>query len=258
MTERDDKVARLYGALPKEEPPESLDAAILAAARRAAVRPSLARRWAVPVSLAAVLVLAIGVTLEIRDEAPGIEVPTASPATRSDAAAPANPREEKEAPRPATPRMPESKEEHRLAPPLAAHRRVTPAKPAPTASTAAPQASQAPPAASTAAPQASQAPPAASNVAPAQVTTQPSSAAGAAAADKRLAAPAAAPSPPAADLATQAARVRADDPIASLEAIAKLRAAGRDAEADHALDDFRRRFPIYRIDDATWERVKPR
>ncbi|MDH3320593.1 MAG: hypothetical protein OEO84_13010, partial [Betaproteobacteria bacterium] len=47
-----------------EEPPPALDAAILAAARR---RRS---RWAVPVSIAAVVVLAVGVTLRVQLEAP--------------------------------------------------------------------------------------------------------------------------------------------------------------------------------------------
>ena len=48
------------------------------------------------------------------------------------------------------------------------------------------------------------------------------------------------------------------DPRAELERIAKLRAEGHDAEADRALDAFRRDHPGYRIDDATWARVKPK
>ena len=43
-----------------------------------------------------------------------------------------------------------------------------------------------------------------------------------------------------------------------LERIATLRAQGRDAEADKALEEFRRAHPDYRIPDAVWERVKPR
>jgi hypothetical protein len=43
-----------------------------------------------------------------------------------------------------------------------------------------------------------------------------------------------------------------------LERIATLRVQGRDAEADKALDEFRRAHPDYRIPDAMWERVKPR
>ena len=48
------------------------------------------------------------------------------------------------------------------------------------------------------------------------------------------------------------------DPARELERIAQLRAAGKDAEADAALEAFRKRFPEYRIPDATWDRVKPR
>ena len=43
-----------------------------------------------------------------------------------------------------------------------------------------------------------------------------------------------------------------------LERIARLRAEGRDAEADKALEEFRRKHPDYRIPSAMWERVKPR
>jgi hypothetical protein len=65
-----------------------------------------------------------------------------------------------------------------------------------------------------------------------------------------LAAPAARP---------QAAEERAAaDPERELERIAQLRAQGRDAEADRALEQFRKRYPDYRIADAMWERVKPR
>src|SRR5438105_743581 len=63
----------------------------------------------------------------------------------------------------------------------------------------------------------------------------------------------AAPSAPA------SAKARAVDTAeAELERIAALRAQGRDAEADKALDEFRRTHPGYRIPDAMWERVKPR
>jgi mono/diheme cytochrome c family protein len=92
MTDPDDKLERAYRALAKEEPPPALDAAILSAARRSVTRPSLARRWGVPVSLAAVIMLAIGVTLEMRHEKPGVEV-----------AAPAAPEALRAAPAPAAP-----------------------------------------------------------------------------------------------------------------------------------------------------------
>jgi hypothetical protein len=60
--DRDARVSEHYRALGREEPPPALDAAILAASRR---RPL---RWAVPVSVAAVVVLAVGVTLRVQLE----------------------------------------------------------------------------------------------------------------------------------------------------------------------------------------------
>jgi hypothetical protein len=60
--EHDERVSGAYRALGREEPPQELDAAILAASRR---RRS---RWAVPVSVAAVVVLAVGVTLRVQME----------------------------------------------------------------------------------------------------------------------------------------------------------------------------------------------
>ena len=68
-------VAARYRDLPLEEPSPALDDAIRAAARRAvhASPRSFSRRWAMPVSVAAVLVLAVGVTLRMQIEQPGIE-----------------------------------------------------------------------------------------------------------------------------------------------------------------------------------------
>lgn len=62
--ERDARVSERYRALGREQPPRALDEAILAAARRRR------RRWAVPVSIAAVIVLAVGVTLRVQLEQP--------------------------------------------------------------------------------------------------------------------------------------------------------------------------------------------
>src|SRR5260221_785872 len=73
MTDSGDHLARRYRELSREEPRAALDEAILAASRRAVAKPSWSRRWAAPVSIAAVLVLAFGVTLEMQREEPGIE-----------------------------------------------------------------------------------------------------------------------------------------------------------------------------------------
>jgi len=64
--EHDALVSERYRALGREEPPRALDQAILAAAHR---RRS---RWMVPVSIAAVVVLAVGVALRVQLEAPEV------------------------------------------------------------------------------------------------------------------------------------------------------------------------------------------
>ena len=92
MTDTDDRLARRYRELSREEPRAALDAAILAASRRAVAKPSWSRRWAAPVSIAAVLVLALGVTLEMQREEPGIE---SAPPLRRQEPAPAGPATEK-------------------------------------------------------------------------------------------------------------------------------------------------------------------
>src|SRR5881394_4007608 len=73
MTDGEDKLTRRYRDLPADEPPAALDAAIRDAAHRAVAPRRGAQRWAVPVSIAAVLVLAAGVTLRMQQEQPGIE-----------------------------------------------------------------------------------------------------------------------------------------------------------------------------------------
>ena len=76
---RDDELRARYRALATEEPSAALDDAIRAAARRAvasapgAKRRSPAQRWAVPVSLAAVLFLSFGVVMHMQQEAPSVE-----------------------------------------------------------------------------------------------------------------------------------------------------------------------------------------
>jgi hypothetical protein len=71
MADPDDdaRISAGYRALGAEQPPPSLDAAILAAARRQR------SRWRVPVSIAAVLVLAVGVTLRVQLEQPDVAEP---------------------------------------------------------------------------------------------------------------------------------------------------------------------------------------
>ena len=82
MTDSDDKLSRRYRELAREEPSAQVDGLILAASRRAVSagpRRAGTRQWMVPASIAAVLVLGIGVSLRMQLEQPGIEssVPSA-------------------------------------------------------------------------------------------------------------------------------------------------------------------------------------
>lgn len=94
-----DKLDERYRALGREEPPPGLDARILDAARRAARSRPGRRRWMLPASIAAVIVLSVGVALQVQREqseqadqlpAPGEVGKTATPAQPGTAAAPAS------------------------------------------------------------------------------------------------------------------------------------------------------------------------
>src|SRR5688500_8752263 len=82
MTDSDDKLSRRYRELPREEPSRQMDDLVLAASRRAvSAGPRKAGskpQWMVPASIAAVLVLGIGVSLRMQLEQPGIETSTPS------------------------------------------------------------------------------------------------------------------------------------------------------------------------------------
>jgi hypothetical protein len=70
--ERDPRLDLLYRDSPRDTPPPHLDAAILAAARReVGARPralSALRRWRVPVSIAAIVVLSVSLVILVREE----------------------------------------------------------------------------------------------------------------------------------------------------------------------------------------------
>src|SRR5512147_2040204 len=99
--ERDPRVSKRYRELGAEEPPRALDEAILATARRPAPsgsRParSFTQRWSLPLSLAAVVVLSVTVTLRIQHEQPALESPAEmrAPAPKEAARPEAAPRQE--------------------------------------------------------------------------------------------------------------------------------------------------------------------
>jgi len=289
MTDPDDKVRERYRSLGHEEPPPALDAAILASARRA-VSPRSAMRWSGPVSIAAVLMLAVGVTLRMRTEEPGIETSMPSEYAAPAPAAPAPQFEEsrkaldatreadkplardqerartKSAPKDAAAAKAEVKQEMRQeaqafadkpaklsvapaeAPAAAAAAPEPPASPAPRENRLEPVPAATPPAARADALERS-----AAGVAAPSMPSAPS--VGSVEARAKRVAPAAAPSAAQPQLAKEAST----DPLArELERIATLRREGRHAEADKALEEFRRANPAYRIPDAVWEQVKPR
>src|SRR6266850_1895404 len=94
--EHDPKVSQRYRELGREEPPGELDAGILAASRRAAetrlaplVPPTGRSRWYFPVAAAAIITLAVAVTLQVERQQPDAESitppPPSTPEPRTDA-----------------------------------------------------------------------------------------------------------------------------------------------------------------------------
>ena len=276
MSDMDDKLRSTYSRLPREEPPAALDAAILDASRRAVAPRRSMQRWAVPMSVAAVLVLAFGIAIH-RDE-----YPTSVEESRM-----------------AAPQSPPIAE----APPVAQAPPIVQALPQPPAPATKPEAAPVPrpkKAASAAVLRDERAQegaranaeakperkdlafaPEPQRAAAAQATLQKETANAApeASAPMQAPAPAAPPASAAAPAPREADALRAqprmkmeaarqapavagaqppDEITRELDAVAKLRAEGRNEEADKALEAFRRKHPDYRIPDAVWERVKPR
>jgi hypothetical protein len=279
MTDPGDKLARRYRELAREEPPASLDASILAAARRAvAAKPFGSRRWAVPMSIAAVLVLAFGVTLEMQREAPDVayappqaRVPEAKPqvppaADREMQEAPAVKAESQQAPATAKKlrQAPALQGQMQSAPsarrdmrqePAAREQKDRAAPQAPARSEPAPrEEARTPPQPMTDALERSNAAPAA-----AAAPAPPSKSSGALVAEPFSQAPESRAKARALDAApAMREQLLRADPARERERIAKLREDGRHEEADKALEAFRRANPGFRIPEAMWERVKPR
>lgn len=266
----DEKLKAAYSALPREEPGPAVDAAILAASRRALAKPSVSRRWAGPVSIAAVLVLAFGVTLHMQEEKSPIESP--------DMYVPPPPAIAPQASRAVVPESPPARVDERVAEPAFAQKQkkvapVPQAKPDRNEARAFQERERDKDGSlhDQAAAQSERKDPRPKlQAAPAEELLSKES-------NMTPPAPAAAPAAPAAQAAPDAARMKReafaskaitglratdaqapDEPTRELEAIAKLRAEGRHEEADKALAEFRRKRPDYRIPDAMWERVKPR
>ncbi|HUQ29037.1 MAG TPA: hypothetical protein VM051_10605 [Usitatibacter sp.] len=251
MSENGDKLGAAYRALPREEPGAAIDAAILAASRRALARPSASRRWAAPVSIAAVLVLAFGVSLHMQEEKPGIESPdlyARTPAAPPPAAA--------EAPISAAQGIaPQKRAKVEVDAKAKVQKKIAPAPDTPPKPDAAPSVRE-------------EVRSLRDEAAPAAPLAQAAPAVERERKDlakemdlNRAAVPAPAQAPAAAALSSRRAAdamAPIDEATRELEAIAKLRAENRHEEADKALAEFRRKRPDYRIAEAMWERVKPR
>lgn len=229
--ERDERLTRAYRALGGEEPPRALDEAILAASRR---RPA---RWRVPLSIAAVLVLAVGVTLRMLPPQPGAESVALAPQVM-------------ETPRPAAgsaeppARRAQDAQVSAAAPsePVAGLARSDTGAAVPAFADARAQRSEAP-----ARPGEARAPAA---LAGAKRAETPAAVAGAPHADEVSAAGVmqsapAAPAPAAAKLSEAALA-----PEDWLKRIAELRKQGREREAQESLAAFKQRYPDFKIPEA--------
>ena len=283
------KVSQRYRELATEEPPRALDEAILAAAQRSA-RP-WTRRWAVPLSLAAVVVLSVTVTLRMQYEQPDLESPAPSaPPAKPPPVLAENMREQlplkaerqiKSAPAPAREQRAKLKpqdEPRPFAPDLRDRVAAVPppaAAPAPARVAPAPEAAPASRAdalrgaessvAGTVARQAeertardAEAASRAPQVGPVQALAKRAEADGAGATGSVSAKPAAASPRQAARAMPLEQKTALLAPEQELERIAQLRRDGRHDEADKALAEFRKRHPDYRIPEAMLERVERR
>lgn len=269
MTEHEDpRVSAGYQALGREHPPEALDAAILAASRRAVgagPRRGPLRRWALPVSIAAVVVLTMSLVVRIELERPDLETATpvpVAPQVLEEKAAQRADKKEADAALAKRNAQPAAKPKSQAleaapAPAPSAPAEVerargegqvmrAPAAPAPAAAPAR-QFVPEPPAAGAPAPAASSAPsalgaasaPAGASEAPAARLSSENEGAGRTANQAAL--------EDRAKASADTVGKRDESPRAWLERIARLRREGRVKEADESLADFRKRYPDYEI-----------
>jgi hypothetical protein len=238
----DPKLSQRYRELPREEPPRHLDDAILAASRRAGasrpaplVAPTGRRRWYFPVAAAAIIVLAVAVTVHVERQQHDLEVAEAP-------VAPAPPFEEQ--PQAQAP----AREQALAREPASKREAFTPdPKPAPSEKKSAPRHDarlsdlyKAP-----APPEPASPPAAAPTPPPVEAQARGRAEARSAMGEGRAATD---------SIAASAAR----SPEQWLQGIAELRRQGRHDEADRQLAEFRRAFPNYRISEAMLEKVEKR
>jgi len=260
----DPKVSRRYRELGDEEPPRELDQAILAAAHRAADRPHAPliapagrHRWYFAFGAAAVLVLAVAITVQVeqRPDAEALLPPTvAVPPDRVDRFDTPAEKENKAQAEPSKPLAD-------AGPPPVRERRKAPAQQA--AEVARADRLEAPP---------QQAPAVETQSAPAAAPAAPPSAPSAKTESRDSTSGAATgpfsdqAAPPPMATARPQAKVQESRAVASLagpltpeqllERIAELRKEGRHDEADKALEEFRKQYPSYRISEEMLKKVE--
>jgi hypothetical protein len=237
------KLSKRYRELAREEPPRALDDAILARSRRAVearpaplVVPTGRRRWYFPLAAAAIIVLAVAVTIHVERQQPDAEAvmqaETAAPPAPTEKQTPAQSpaaSAPQAASKPAPPQGGAKREQYapdpKPVPPPLADLQKAPSAPPPSARESELRRKDATDALASRRDEAS--PP------------QPQSA----------------PAPGAAR-----ARVQQSVPAPEqwLQGIADLRRQGRHEEADKALAEFRRTYPDYRISEAILEKVEKR
>ena len=275
----DDDISRRYRELPREEPPRRLDDTIRAAARRAVrtrpaplVVPTGRQRWYFPLAAAAIIVLAVAVTIHVEREQPVEEI----------VSAPAAPAEESKAEKPQASPQPErrrktesadSRELRDTAPPPELQKAPEPAPVPPSPPATAQDAialernaagalsGRAEPSQSAPAPQAAPPPPpvaaAAGRPAPVPEAKPMPQAPRAGAASPRASAELRRPDEGARTAASVSAYAL-QSPEQWLQGIADLRRQGRNDEADKSLAEFRKRYPDYKITDAMLREVERR
>lgn len=227
--DHDPEVSRRYRELGRDEPPPELDAAIRAAARRAArtrpaplVVPTGRRRWYFPVAAAAVIMLAVAVTSQVEREqaAPEPEVQKEKKFSEEEPQKPDQPKKTAQLAK-------------RADKPAAVPEAPRPAAPAESATGAISQSRQD-----------------AFEQRESRVRQErPSSGI--------VSAPAPQGQMQRDEAQPQArAKVAEEPPEKWLERIARLRQEGKHDEADRALAEFRKRYPDYKIPEAVREKVE--
>jgi hypothetical protein len=275
MTEpdnRDAAIGALYRGLPREEPPPAIDAAVLESARDH-VAPSR-KRWMAPLSLAAVLVLAVVVTLRMESERP--EVATMQAPATSPPSQPLQPPQPPPPPQSTAPVAPSAPP-----PPAPARSKPKPAARADAPAAAAPSEPKAPRAsreslrrqdsakpeaarpsedrASVPGPATPAAPPSvAPTAASAAASSSPAPIADVQEKSAERAEQAPAQAQPSAKSAASDSGLQANAqlwPEQWLERIAVMRTEGRNIEAEVNLAEFRRRHPKFQISPEMRERI---